>query len=252
MTALLEAHGITRKFGAFTAVNNVSLAIEAGPLTAIIGPNGAGKTTLINVLTGHLMPTAGKVTFNGQDITHWPPDRRVRAGLNRSFQITNIFLQLTVAENVAVPVLVRRGYPAVWYRDYRNLPEIRGEVDRLLDEVGLADLGDTKAAALSHGDRRILDMTLALATHPRLCFLDEPTAGMNAGERLKLLDFIKRLRAAEDVTFVLVEHDMDVVFSVADRVIVLDKGQVLADGDPETIRRNRLVQEVYLGEEVGA
>ncbi len=252
MTALLEAVGITRKFGAFTAVNNVSLAIEAGPLTAIIGPNGAGKTTLINVLTGHLTPTAGKVIFGGQDITHWPPDRRVRAGLNRSFQITNVFPQLTVGQNVAVPVLVRRGYPAVWHRDYRNLPDVREEVDRLLEEVALADQRDTKAAALSHGDRRILDLTLALATRPRLCFLDEPTAGMNAGERLRLLDFIKRLRAAEQITFVLVEHDMDVVFSVADRIIVLDKGQVLADGDPEAIRRNRLVQEVYLGEEVGA
>ncbi len=252
MTVLLEALGITRKFGAFTAVNNVSLAIEAGPLTAIIGPNGAGKTTLINVLTGHLMPTAGKVIFDGQDITHWPPDRRVRAGLNRSFQITNVFPQLTVAENIAVPVLVRRGYPAVWYRDYRNLPDVREEVGRLLEEVGLADQQATRAAALSHGDRRILDLAIALATHPRLCFLDEPTAGMNPGERLKLLDFIKRLRAAERVTFVLVEHDMDVVFGVADRVVVLDKGTVLADGDPEAIRNNRLVQEVYLGEEVGA
>ncbi len=252
MTVLLEARGITRKFGAFTAVNNVSLAIEAGPLTAIIGPNGAGKTTLINVLTGYLMPTSGKVIFDGRDITHWPPDRRVRAGLNRSFQITNIFPQLTVAENIAVPVLVRRGYPAVWFRDYRNLPEVREEVYRLLDEVGLADLHDTRAAALSHGDRRILDMTLALATRPRLCFLDEPTAGMNPGERLTLLDFIKRLRAAERVTFVLVEHDMEVVFGVADRVVVLDKGSVLADGGPEAIRNNRLVQEVYLGEEVGA
>jgi len=252
VTVLLEARGITRKFGAFTAVNNVSLAIEAGPLTAIIGPNGAGKTTLINVLTGYLMPTSGKVIFDGRDITHWPPDRRVRAGLNRSFQITNIFPQLTVAENIAVPVLVRRGYPAVWFRDYRNLPEVREEVYRLLDEVGLADLHDTRAAALSHGDRRILDMTLALATRPRLCFLDEPTAGMNPGERLTLLDFIKRLRAAERVTFVLVEHDMEVVFGVADRVVVLDKGSVLADGGPEAIRNNRLVQEVYLGEEVGA
>ena len=246
---LLESQGLRKTFGRLAAVADVSLGLTEGTLTAIIGPNGAGKTTLINLLTGLLLPDAGTVRFKGEDITRLPPHGRVRRGLSRSFQIMNIFPSLTVRQNLILPVLARHG------RNLRPLARLEGEteadaeVESLLQEVGLRERRDARAGAMSHGDQRLLEMGIAVGAQPQLCFLDEPCAGMNPVERQGILEFLRRLSGHGGTTFVIVEHDMDVVFALAQRIIVMNQGQVLADGSQEEIRENRVVREVYLGSE---
>ena len=249
MTTLFRIEGAAKRFGDFVAVNGVTLELPAGRLTAIIGPNGAGKTTLINLATGALVPDSGAMYFKGEAITHLLVHHRVRKGLSRSFQIMNIFARLSVLQNILVPVLARRGragFPFHWMeRESAAMTEAR----RILREIGLLDDENLPAGALSHGDQRLLELGIAIAPAPELCFLDEPSSGLTPVERSTVMELIRRLSAEQRTTFVIVEHDMDVVFSLADWIVVMNRGEVLAEGSPAEIRENRAVREVYLGEE---
>jgi branched-chain amino acid transport system ATP-binding protein len=247
---LLEAESLQKTFGRLAAVADVSLAIMEGTLTAIIGPNGAGKTTLINLLTGLLLPDAGMIHFKGQDITRLPPDRRVRLGVSRSFQIMTIFPSLTVHRNLLLPTLSRRGMNARALTRLDCVGDANEEAEALLREIGLGEQRDVRAATLSHGDQRLLELGIAVATQPELCFLDEPCAGMNPIERQAVLGLMRKLAVQRRTTFVVVEHDMDVVFALAQRIVVMNYGQILADGTPAEIRENGQVREIYLGAEV--
>jgi len=248
VTALLEVRGLTKSFDDFTAVAGIDLQLARGGITAVIGPNGAGKTTFINLLTGKLLADAGTIAFAGVDVTRLRASARVRAGMARTFQITNIFPLLSVEENVAVPVLARAGRSLDPARRLDALEEVHAEVARLLESVGLSGRARDSAAVLSHGDRRLLEIALALASRPRLLLLDEPTAGMGAGERDRILEQIRALAARDSLTLLLVEHDMEVVFGLAARIVVLHQGKVLADGTPEQIRADARVREIYLGD----
>ncbi|HET7788456.1 MAG TPA: ATP-binding cassette domain-containing protein [Myxococcales bacterium] len=245
MTALLEVRGVTKAFDDFTAVAGVDLALEEGGITAVIGPNGAGKTTLINLLAGKLRPDRGSIVFAGKDVTRLPPSARVREGMARTFQVTNVFPRLTVEENVSVPVLARTGEALRAFNRLDAMEDVRPRVRKLLETVGLAGRAIEHAAVLSHGDRRLLEIALALACEPRMLLLDEPTAGMGSGERDRVLDQIRRLSG---LTILLVEHDMEVVFGLASRIVVLHQGKVVADGPPQQIRDDARVREIYLGD----
>jgi branched-chain amino acid transport system ATP-binding protein len=247
---LLTVSGLRKRFGEFTAINGVELTLPAGRLTAVIGPNGAGKTTLINLATGALIPDAGTIRFKGEAITHLATHDRVRKGLSRSFQIMNIFPRLTVLENVLLPVLAQRGRTRVPFSRLEGEGEAVAVGERILREIGLLELRDAPAGALSHGDQRLLELGIAVASGPELCFLDEPSSGLTPVERATVLELVRRLARERQTTFVIVEHDMDVVFSLADWIVVMNRGQVLAEGTPAQIRENRQVREVYLGEEV--
>ncbi len=230
----------------------MSLALRTGVLTSIIGPNGAGKTTLINLFTGNLPCDAGRVFFDGAEITHLSPHERVRRGISRSFQITNIFPQMTVLQNLQLPVLARlnrAGYP--FARPDLD-PEVQTEVHNLLRDIGLWDVRNAWARTLAHGDQRLLEIGMAIACRPRLCFLDEPCSGMNPRERGQVQELIRDLAGKHEVTFVIVEHDMDIVFALSDWIIVMHQGAVLTEGEPAAIREHAGVREIYLGEEVFA
>ena len=248
MSALLEVRGVRKAFADFTAVDGVDLSLPQGGITAVIGPNGAGKTTLINLLTGKLVPDQGQVLLDGADVTGLPPSARIHAGMARTFQVTNIFPQLTAEENVAVPLLAKTGQALVALRALYRMQEVHESARRMLADVGLADRASRPAAELSHGDRRLLEIALALATAPRLLLLDEPTAGMGSGERDRVLAQIRCLAEGGRLTILLVEHDMDVVFGMATRIVVLHQGKVLADGAPQQIREDARVREIYLGQ----
>jgi branched-chain amino acid transport system ATP-binding protein len=248
MTALLEVRGLAKSFDDFTAVAGVDLTIPEGGITAVIGPNGAGKTTFINLLAGKLVPDRGRILFAGNDVTRLPASARVRAGIARTFQVTNVFPRLTVEQNAAVPVLARAGQSLQPWRRLESAASIHAEVQRLLETVGLAKRASDDAAVLSHGDRRLLEIALALACEPRLLLLDEPTAGMGAGERDRMLTQVRALAARKSLTILLVEHDMEVVFGLASRVVVLHQGKVIADDMPQQIREDRRVRDIYLGD----
>ena len=251
MTPLLEVRGLRKSFADFVAVAKVDLQLAGGVITAVIGPNGAGKTTFINLLTGKLRPDEGQISFAGQDVTRLPTSARVRAGMARTFQVTNIFPRLTIGGNVAVPLLARSGRSLDSLRRLDSLHQVRQEAGRLLAEVGLNGREQVLAAELSHGDRRLLEIALALATSPRLLLFDEPTAGMGSGERERVLGQIRRLAGGGKLTILLVEHDMEMVFGLAGRIVVLHQGRVIADGPPEAIRQNTMVRDIYLGEPLG-
>ena len=252
MSNLLTVSGVRKRFGEFTAIDGVDLALSAGRLTAIIGPNGAGKTTLINLATGALAPDAGTIRFKGEAITHLSTHQRVRRGLSRSFQIMNIFPRLTVLQNVLLPVLARRGRTAVPLAPLEAERDAVAEAEQILGEIGLRDHRDAPAGALSHGDQRLLELGIAVAPGPELCFLDEPSSGLTPMERGTVLELVRKLSRERQTTFTIIEHDMDVVFSLADWIVVMNRGRVLAEGAPLEIRENREVREVYLGEEVSA
>lgn len=250
MSELLRAEGLTRRFGQLVAIDGVDLVFPERRLTAIIGPNGAGKTTLINLLTGALMPGAGRIRFRGQDITAMPPHLRVRRGLSRSYQVINVFARLSVRQNMVVPVLARHGASHRALADWRGQTTAVAEADDLLREIGLWEAGERPAGLLSHGDQRLLELGIAVASRPALCFLDEPASGLTPIERGTVLDLIRKLSVERQTTFAVVEHDMDVVFALAEWIVVLHRGRVLAEGPPPAIRENREVREIYLGEEV--
>jgi branched-chain amino acid transport system ATP-binding protein len=247
---LLRVEGLHKRFGELRAIDGVDLVLPAGRLTAIIGPNGAGKSTFINLATGALVADRGRIWFKGEDVTHLPAHRRVRRGLSRSFQIMNIFPRLTVLENVLLPVLARQGRTGRPLARVEAQREAVEEAQRILVAVGLGDRRNHPAGILAHGDQRLLELGIAVAPEPELCFLDEPSSGLTPVERAMVLDLIRKLAGERRTTFVVVEHDMDVVFSLSEWIVVMNRGRVLAQGPPEEIRANREVREIYLGEEV--
>lgn len=228
---VLRVEGVTKRFGGFVALNRVSLSIRGDGVTSIIGPNGAGKTTLINVITGRLKPDAGRVYFRGRDITGMNPHKIVRLGIARTFQVINLFTGLTVYQNVLVASLSKGGD--------------RAYVDRVIERLGLGSYRDVEVYKLPHGVQRKVEVAVALATRPRLLLLDEPMAGLNVGEKAELAELVKDL--SKETPIVLVEHDMDVVFSISKRIIVMNRGEVIADGSPSEVAEDRRVREVYLG-----
>lgn len=251
MTALLRAEGLTKAFGNFRAVNGVDLEIPEGGVTAIIGPNGGGKTTLIDLLTGRLHADQGRILFHGEDVTGFPPSQRIRRGMGRSFQIVNIFPHLKVRESVTIPVLAHAEKGLWLFRKRTGMPEVEAAVEGILGQVGLIAAAGKLAGLLSHGDQRLLEIGLALATEPHLLILDEPTSGLNVKERRQVVELLAGLTRSAGLTLVLVEHDMDVVFALADRVIVLHQGRVLAQGTPEQMQQDERVRDVYLGTPLG-
>jgi branched-chain amino acid transport system ATP-binding protein len=250
--AILEARGLSNYFGKVCTAKDLSLSFEEGVLTSIIGPNGAGKSTLINLLTGHLPVQAGRIFFRGREVTRAPVHERVRMGIGRSFQIVNVFPELSVLENVLLPVLAGSGRTRNLFARFSREEAALREAEGVLERIGLAGARKSLASALSHGDKHLLEVGVALASRPALLFLDEPTAGLNPRERERLLESIRGLARERNATFVLVEHDMDVVFALSARIVVLHRGEVLCDGAPEVVRGDRRVREVYLGDEVAA
>ncbi|MCP2500211.1 MAG: ABC transporter ATP-binding protein [Deltaproteobacteria bacterium] len=247
---LLTTEKLSNHFGMVCTARDLDLRFEPGVLTSIIGPNGAGKSTLINLLTGHLPVQAGRIRFQGRDITRLPIHARVRLGVCRSFQVVNVFPELTVLQNVLIPVLARTGRAWNPIRSLSRETAVLRETEAILSMVALLAERDTPATALSHGDLRLLEVGVALAAAPTLLFLDEPTAGMNPVERVRLLENIRELAREGRTTFVVVEHDMDVVFSLSERIIVLHRGEILCDGTPGQVRADAKVREVYLGDDV--
>ncbi|MBL0089492.1 MAG: ABC transporter ATP-binding protein [Ideonella sp.] len=242
---ILSVSGVGKRFGAFVALNDVSVAFPAGQLTAIIGPNGAGKSTFFNVISGAFAPSAGRVFFEGQDITGRAQHEFARIGIAKSFQITNLFKQLSAHENVRVAAQMRRSRFEL-FKPRSALRELAEAADALLQRVGLADVGGKRAADLAHGQQRALEIAMALAAEPRLLLMDEPTAGMSPEETTAMMGLIKRI--AQERTVVLVEHKMKLVMGICQRLVVLHHGELLAEGTPDEIRSNTDVKRVYLGQ----
>ena len=248
MTVILETHNLRKEFGGLVAVDDVSLQIERGAMHSIIGPNGAGKTTFFNLLSGKYKPTRGTVTFNGQDITDYPFHRRAHLGIGRSFQITNIFPNLTVLENVRLSV---QALSNVSFRFFRNAAYYQDFTRRawgVLEIVGLRDLAMYPASVLPHGGKRKLELAILLAPDPEVLLLDEPTAGMASEQVPELISTIDNIRQQSHKTIVMVEHNMSVVMGISERITVMNLGRLLAEGTPKEIAANTTVQSVYLGE----
>jgi branched-chain amino acid transport system ATP-binding protein len=246
--SLLEVDNVVRAFGSLIAVNGVSLKIEPGDLHAVIGPNGAGKTTFFNLISGFFPPSSGRIRFRDRDITAAPEHERVALGMARTFQITEIFPELTVYENVRVPVEVAAGLRLVPWLSRRRRAEIDKRVAALLAQAGLAAKADQLAGELSHGDQRATEIMMALALNPSLLLLDEPTAGMGDQETHDIVQLIAKVHKEHQLAIVLIEHDMRVVFHLATRIMVLAEGAVLAQGSPAEIAANERVQAAYLGQ----
>jgi branched-chain amino acid transport system ATP-binding protein len=245
--ALLSIDSVTKRFGGVIASDNVTLAVTKGELHAIIGPNGAGKTTLIGQLAGELAPDAGRIHFDGQDITGQPVHGRSLMGLARSFQITSLFPHFTALENVALAVQAHAGHSFRFWRNARTLPELREPARAALERVGLAHRAGALCASMSHGEHRQLELAMALATGPRMLLLDEPMAGLGPDESARMVQTLRELK--RELTILLIEHDMEAVFALADRITVLVYGRVIASGDPASIRANAEVRQAYLGEQ---
>jgi len=247
--ALLVTDGLTKRFGELVAVDDVSLTVEQGEFRSVIGPNGAGKTTLFNCITGALTPSSGTVTFDGADVTDLPPHRRVRRGIGRSFQITNVFGGLTVRENVrlAAQAVAEPEFSPLdlLYRTTDSFPAVTERAAEVLDRIGLAEDADRRADALAYGDRRRLEIGLVLATDPKIVLLDEPTAGMSAEETRATMDLIDEVLS--DRSLLLIEHDIELVMDVSDRVTVLQRGRELTTGTPAAVADDEEVQRAYLG-----
>jgi branched-chain amino acid transport system ATP-binding protein len=242
---ILQADRVGRNFGRFVALKGVSAQFRRGALTSIIGPNGAGKSTFFNLLSGAFPPSTGRITFEGKDVTGLAQHRFAHLGIAKSFQITNVFPQLTTLENVRVARQALVSRFDLW-RSRDRLPELVEEAGELLRVVGLWHRRDQPAAVLAHGEQRALEIGMALASHPRLLLLDEPTAGMSPEETRTMMDLIVRLAAER--TVILVEHKMKLVMGISDRLLVLHHGELLAEGTPDEIRRNETVKRVYLGQ----
>jgi branched-chain amino acid transport system ATP-binding protein len=245
--ALLEVTELRKSFGALAATDGVDLEVLAGETHAIIGPNGAGKTTLISQLSGMLRPDSGRIRFAGEDVTRLPAPARSKKGLARSFQITSIYRDFSALDNVALAVQAHSGHSFRFWRPARAEPALRDPARRILEDVGLGGRADVLAANLAHGEQRQLEIAMVLATKPRLLLLDEPVAGMGVEESARMVGFLSKLKGSQSI--VLVEHDMDAVFSLADRISVLVYGRIIATGTPQEIRANPEVRAAYLGEE---
>jgi branched-chain amino acid transport system ATP-binding protein len=245
--SLLRIDGLNRRFGGVIASDAITLDIPRGEFHAIIGPNGAGKTTLIGLLAGEIAPQAGTIRFDGADITRLPVHRRSRLGIARSFQITSLFREFTALDNVALAVQAHAGHSFRFWQEARRDDSLRGPAAAALARVGLSGRADTRVDKLSHGEHRQLEIAVALATQPRLLLLDEPMAGMGPDESARMVGILRELKG--DITTLLIEHDMETVFALADRITVLVYGRVIASGDPATVRTDTAVREAYLGEQ---
>ena len=246
MSTVLETRGLLKRFGGITPTNEVSIKVERGARRALIGPNGAGKTTLINLLTGVLEPTAGTIWLDGEDITKVAPHERVRRGIVRTFQINQLFSELTPLKSLALSVSAQLGISAQWWKPLGHDPRVAPICDTLLHQFHLDDVMNQRVALLAYGKRRLLEIATALACQPRVLLLDEPVAGVPEGERQEIFDIINALPA--DVSVLLIEHDMDLVFNFANSVTVLVNGAVFAEGDVQAISNDPRVKAVYLGE----
>ena len=247
LDALLQVRSLSKTFGALRATDDIDLEVEEGETLAIIGPNGAGKTTLISQLAGNLRPDTGRILFAGEDITALAAPRRARKGLARSFQITSVYPEFSALDNVALAVQAHAGHSFRFWRPARGDPALIEPARRILDDVGLSERTNILAANLAHGEQRQLEVAMALATRPRLLLLDEPMAGMGIEESQRMIAFLTTLKRRQ--TIILVEHDMDAVFRLADRISVLVYGRLIATGEPEAIRANPEVRTAYLGED---
>lgn len=253
MTTVLETQGLERRFGKLLAVDDVSITIDSDDVTSIIGPNGAGKTTLYNLLTGRLKPTGGSIHLLPRDgtglqnITGQEPFEINRLGLSRAFQINNVFDGLTVEENLRVARISHNRRTLDVFAIARDDDQLDEEVAELMELIGLEEVADTLCENLSHGDKRKVEIALSLGTDPSVVLLDEPTAGMNATETERMVDLIRELNEKTDTTFLITEHDMDVVLGISDRILVLDNGTLIADGSPDEVMANEQVREAYLG-----
>ena len=244
---LLQIVDLTKRFGGVVASDHISLEISAGELHAVIGPNGAGKTTLIAQLTGEVTPDSGHIQFAGTDITAVPTWRRSQLGLARSFQITSLFLDFTALDNVALAVQAHAGHSFRFWSDARGDESLRAPARAALDRVGLGDRAGVLVSKLSHGEHRQLEIAMALATRPRMLLLDEPMAGMSPEQSARMVRMLRELK--QELTILLIEHDMEAVFVLADRITVLVYGRVIASGEPKAIRANTEVRDAYLGEQ---
>jgi branched-chain amino acid transport system ATP-binding protein len=242
---MLEVKGLVKSFDGFLAVNRANLSVQEGEIVAVIGPNGAGKTTLFNLVAGQLIPNSGQIVFRGENIGGLSPHRICRMGIARSFQIENIFHRLTVFENVQVAVI------SYLEKSYRFFSPARKqgvhETLQILDEIGLSDKAGRVSGSLSHGDRKVLEIAIALGNYPKLLILDEPTAGLSPEETLSVIDLINKLSRELGLTILLCEHNMDLVFSVANRIMVMQHGASIFEGKPDEARKSPQVQEAYLG-----
>ncbi len=244
---IIETKDLTIRFGGHVAVDQVNFQMAPFTLKSIIGPNGAGKTTFFNMLTGQYKPTEGRVFLKGRDITDLSPAMRTRLGMGRSFQLTNIFPQLSVLENVRVAVQSRQGFGLNFWLNYLHFSDAEDEAYELLKEVLLDDKWSATSAELTHGEKRKLEIAILLALKPEILFLDEPTAGMGQEEVPAILEMLERIKDARDRTLLLVEHKMDMIMSLSDTIMVLQEGRIIADGEPDEIYRSEAVQEAYLG-----
>jgi len=247
MNAFLETEDLCRHFGGVAATNSVCLIIEKTGLRSIIGPNGAGKTTFINIVTGRIPASSGKVSFRGKDITNKPTHELVAMGICRTFQITSIFQNLSVFENVRIAKQARLGGSLNIFSSKKSLKRVTEETWTILEQLEMQDHAGQLGKNLAHGDQRVLEVAIALAGDPEILFLDEPTAGMSPAETNHIAELIKGL--SEKISVVLVEHDMDLVMNISDKITVLHYGSIIAEGMPEDIRSNLLVREAYLGKE---
>lgn len=245
----LEIRNLSKEFGKLRAVNDVNLEVKKGSIVAIIGPNGAGKSTLFNLVTGYLPVSSGMVVFKGEELTNLPPYKILQKGVSRSFQVSNIFPDLTAFENVRIGVLSHRRKTMKLFSLVEEMYEITEEASNILKSVGLTHELNTVASTLSHGDQKRLEIGIALTNEPDLLLLDEPTAGMAPEETMNTVNLIKDISNKRNTTIVFTEHDLNVVFSIAERVIVLQQGSVIADGTGEEVRKDKKVKEAYLGEE---
>ena len=245
--SLLQVEGASKRFGSLVAIDDVSLTVEPGELRAIIGPNGAGKTTFFNLVSGLVAPSSGAILFEGRDVTALAPERRVACGMARTFQITEVFPELSVADNIRVAVEIAAGYRLTPWLSRAARAGVEAKVSELLRMGGLADKTGVRVGALSHGDQRAAEIMMSLALRPRLLMLDEPTAGMGDQETYEIARLVRRLHRQAGLTIMLIEHDMRVVFNLADRIMVLAEGRVLAEGTPQEIAESDKVQAAYLG-----
>jgi branched-chain amino acid transport system ATP-binding protein len=244
---MLQVDSVVKSFDDFKAVNGANLAVGKGEIVAVIGPNGAGKTTLFNLITGALKRDRGRIIFKDEDISEYPPYEICKKGIARSFQIVNIFPRLTVFRNVQVAVLSQQRRSNQLFQPAKNM--VVKETNNLLESVGLLDKAQSVAGSLSHGDQKILEIGIALGNEPELLILDEPTAGMSPEETSATMELVRRLAQMRGLTILFCEHDMDIVFSIAQSIMVMHQGRTLIQGKPEEVRNNPFVQEAYLGVE---
>ena len=244
---MLEVRNVSKSFGGFKAINRADLDVKKGEVVAVIGPNGAGKTTLFNVITGVLKPNEGQVIFKGEEITGLPPYKMCKKGIARSFQIVNVFSRLTVFENVQIAVFAEQGRDLTFFSPSKKIAV--DDTYALLDSVGLTERANSVCGALSHGDRKVLEIAIVLGGKPELLILDEPTAGMSPEETGRCISLIQRLSTDRGLTILFCEHDMELVFAIAQRIMVMVQGSTIIQADCETVRRNKEVQDAYLGED---